>query len=210
MTNCWAAPVCRHKQEQEVTANVRHHRNIRYPRQTRHRSCGSPPHERIAVSPRPGRRRPACRTGRRPRPPPALDHRSVHRPATALQRGSDRSASSSTAKSTTIRNSFQSCRCSVMSSTLVAIPKSSSTLGNPGAQRVSTAFAACSPSPCGTATAKRCFSPATALGSSRFTTLSWTTALSSSGRNSSRCSPMVDSSVISIPVPSRNTSPSAM
>ena len=47
-------------------------------------------HERDAASPRPGRVRPARRAGRRPRPPAAVDHRPVDRPAAAVQRGRQR------------------------------------------------------------------------------------------------------------------------
>jgi hypothetical protein len=55
------------------------------------------------------------------------------------------------------------CRRWATSFTPAAIPKSSFTPGKPGARTASSAFAACSPSRCGIATAKRCFSRATGL-----------------------------------------------
>ncbi len=70
--------------------HVRHRRNHR-----RFGHAGDRPRprlapERNAAPSRAGRSRTAPRAGRRPRPPPAFDHRSVDRAAAALQRGRQR------------------------------------------------------------------------------------------------------------------------
>ena len=57
-----------------------------------------------------------------------------------------------------------------------ATPRSSSMPGSNGARTASSAFAACSPSRSGTATARRCSWPATGSASSRCTTRCWPTA----------------------------------
>ncbi len=118
-------------------------------------------HERDPAPPRSGRRRAAFRAGPRPRPPAPVDHRPLHRAAAALQRGRQRRRRLQRRDLQLPGADPRACAARARLPHEERHRGHRARLGAVGRSLRDSASAACSPSRCGTATARRSSSRAT-------------------------------------------------